>query len=623
MGPSDDGADPQTRSKGRPLDPSLVIDLAALSARKVKPTPFIIWLTGANYDILRLNISEEKKYRVLGSLVLATGLLAFFASFYGLRGDESVLRSLGISLILGLSVMVIDRSLVAFPLNPPRIPEDALASLAEPLSGTGDAARFQRLATSRFGSHPVLAIPMNLFRMLPRMLVAICLSLILAEAVLLLRFEEDIDRRAAAVLDQTSKATIARLTETYIAETAGYDKQIALLLVGPQGQDPEDVRKDIDALTIEINALQSDAVIYRSLQLSQADPNAPALCLPLSDVTIICSTAHTELQNAVSDAALYRTLAQVEADPPSVGVQEYYTFSDGHQEHSSGISGEEKNYSIFLGQAAAKDGEANDLRVANDLAAANLGGQAAAKDTAAGLKFNQIADKTNYLNDLLNVIEQNRASKSDEIAFLEGQKAEAADKYSGRVEKEREQASGEKQPPLLLRILALELLARDPDPSTFDVDSDKPGIQEEAGASCPDNGSFGSRFCQLKHWFVPPTPLGSQVAAWRYFFLLFDMMPLIGKFVLSSRRFRPHDEMEQILAAYTRMRALSALEVEANLIGVGLEGRAAGRRGSRAVAGAGYLSEKRRRERRFWRKKEPKPPKVPENPFSLSDEPAV
>jgi hypothetical protein len=621
----DDGGEtserPETRGTSkrpttRDQDGRLAIDLAWLADRSRRPTPLLIWLTGASYDLLRLNKSEEKKYRVLGSLVLATGLLAFSASFLGLRGDQGNVTALFLGLVLGLAVIVVDRALVSLPLNPPRIPPNAVASLIEPLSGSPANAEQLDLATGRFGPHPLVALPMNILRLLPRAVVAICLSLIIAEAVLLLRFEDDVNARARDLVGLNADVQLARLDASKAAALGFIDEQIEDLTTGTvDGMSLSDIDDDISELKLVREGLLADADQLGVLAAQQLNPPpGPPSCVSLSDGSQLCISDQTELRNALSDEADYLTLAQIEANPPTVAVQECITMSNGQEECTSGQPGEGDNWQTFLEQADNKNQEAERLAGLNVSAATELTADSSSKVRQAELIFDEITGLESSRQALLDEVDQRRAENAEAIDDLRTRRREAETAWNRRIQDHQDRTDPSKTPPLLARINALELLAQDPDPSTFDIDPDEPGVQEEARKSCDGEGTW----CGVRQWFVPPTPLGGQIAAWRYFFLLFDLMPLIAKFVLSSRRIRPYDEMDQIVATYTRLRFLAALDEEANRLGVDFEARALSRRGRRVAAGAEFVDATRQKNQRRWWTRREQPPSD-ENPFEPRD----
>ena len=320
-------ADESTISNSDSRKPEFRIDLAELSTRKRRvPTPLLIWLSGAHYEILRLNRAEEKKYQVLGFLVLSTGTLAFIASWYGLGKGRGFGETLVLSLVLGLAVIVIDRSLIALPLNPPRLPSEVTASLVEPLSGGPRAEMLVRVSGQRWGAPVLLALPANVLRLVPRVLVAVCLSLILAEAVLLLRFEDDVNRRAALIQSDGADVRIDRLKSARDARIDEINDQIAELESGLKGVNIDDLTKQVEDLTLKRDAALSDADLYRSLALQQVNPPpGPAYCETFADSTSECTTDQTALRDALFDESNYRTLAQWESDPPTINQRQCLT----------------------------------------------------------------------------------------------------------------------------------------------------------------------------------------------------------------------------------------------------------------------------------------------------------
>lgn len=478
-----------------------------------------------------------------------------------------------------------------------------------------------RVSGQRWGAPVLLALPANVLRLVPRVLVAVCLSLILAEAVLLLRFEDDVNRRAALIQSDGADVRIDRLKSARDARIDEINDQIAELESGLKGVNIDDLTKQVEDLTLKRDAALSDADLYRSLALQQVNPPpGPAYCETFADSTSECTTDQTALRDALFDESNYRTLAQWESDPPTINQRQCLTMSDGREECSSGQPGQAQNYRTFLDQADAKKRVADDLAANNVSASEGFTKKAEAKDRDSAAIDQQLVAVQATLQEAIAAVDANREKNADDIAKLEEDKTSARAFYNQQITTESELARGGVVPPLLVRIQALERLAQDPDPSTFDVDPTAPGIQEEEAKSC-DGSGLGGFWCEVRHWVVPPTPLGGQIAAWRYFFLLFDLMPLLAKFVLSSRRFRPYDELEQILAVYTRMQGLLALDAAASSAGKEYERRAADRQGSRARSGVSFLKAERERRRLRWRRSRPPQAEPAENPFALRDEP--
>lgn len=94
---------------------------------------------------------------------------------------------------------------------------------------------------------------------------------------------------------------------------------------------------------------------------------------------------------------------------------------------------------------------------------------------------------------------------------------------------------------LLIRQSALRSLETDQRPETARLDSPAP---------------CDSWACELERAFLPPTPLGTWVLAFRVAFLLVDLLPILLKLQFSLRERRPYDAM---LAAHEEIAVARAL----------------------------------------------------------------
>lgn len=521
---------------------------------------FLVKLSGADPRILDGMPTEEKKYQLLGSLVLATGVLAFAATTWALEGTIGASAALGIGLILGLAVLVVDRALVALPLNPVRLPDVIGQSLWDPAAGGGDMAkRFAEIVDQRKRGR-IRTILGVAFRLIPRVAIALCLSFIIAEGVLLVRFKDDIDRRARAILDVTRSSSQTALNAFYKGEIERKQAEIDAL---ESGGSSGGAQKVTDRLAGELKtqaAIQSDINAYE--ELWQAEKNGRQITRELSDGTSFTTSGQNKCLERCRSYKDAQAKLQVQLDAVNARVIDDQNLLKG-----------------FQAQAAAA--------------------QAA----------NQPA-----IDALHKAIESLQASQRDRL----------------------DEIAADVKPSVLLQIQALEELAVDPTPAVREENDVLRGAAAQgsstgelsisSGTVCT-GGWLDTAWCSLRTWLIPSTPLGPQIAAWRYFFLLFDLMPILAKAVLSLRRVRPYDEVEAGLALISRVRMLNSVDWQLNQVGADWEDRAAERRSRRAISSAMVFPGPKRATHRVARvklgdppaRRELAPPPPPPAPASSPD----
>lgn len=507
---------------------------------------FLVKLSGADSRILDGMPTEEKKYQLLGSLVLATGLLAFAATAWALEGTIGMAAALGIGLILGLAVLVVDRALVALPLNPVKLPNVIGQSLWDPAAGGGDMAkRFSEIVDQkrRGRLRTVFGVA---FRLIPRVAIALCLSFIIAEGVLLVRFKDDIDRRARAILDVTRSSSQTAINAFYKDEIERKQTEIETLQSGgPNGES----QKVTDRLAGELKtqtAIQSDINIYE--ELWQAEKNGRLITKELSDGTSFTTSGQAKCLERCRSYKDAQAKLQVQLDAVNARVIDDQKLLKGFQDQAA--------------EAQAANQPAIDA-----------------------------------LHKAIAALQASQRARLDEIA-------------------------ADVKPSVLLQIQALEELAVDPTPAVREENDVLRGTAvvngtaatttgEVAIASGPacTGGWLDTAWCSVRTWLIPNTPLGPQIAAWRYFFLLFDLMPILAKAVLSLRRVRPYDEVEAGLALISRVRMLNSVDWQLNQVGADWEDRAAERRSRRAISSAMVFPGPKRATHRTARVKLGDPPK--------------
>lgn len=532
-GPFDPGFEQEPEDLDELLRERLDVGPLVAERRRSLSDRIMLWLSGADGKILAMMPTEEKKYQLLGMLVAATGVLAFGATTWALNGVIGFGAALGIGLILGLAVLVVDRALVALPLNPVKLPKSVGQSLWDPAAGGGKgttAAVFNEIVDTRQRGRLRTALGVG-FRLIPRVAVALCLSFIIAEAVLLVRFQDDIDRRARAILDVTRSSSQTSINAYYKSEIDRKRAEIADLETGGRAGETTTITDRMAASTATQEQLSSDINVLE--ELWQAEKNGRVVTRALSDGTSFTTSGKSKCL--------------------------------------------ERCQSYKQAQAKLRD----------QLATVN---QAIADDQAL---LKGIADAAAQR------VAENQpaiAAANDAIAALQAAQRARLDEIAADV-----------KPSVLLQIQALEELAQDPTPAVREENDvligaaaageATPGVAAGAEAATCSGGWLSTASCSVRQWLIPSTPLGPQIAAWRYFFLLFDLMPILAKAVLSLRRVRPYDEVEAGLAMIQRLRILNSVDWQLNQVGADWEDRAAERRSRRAISDAMVFEQHRPRRR--------------------------
>ncbi len=554
------------------LDPQADLDGILRDRLNIEPLvaarrrgPFgslLVKLSAADTRILDTMPTEEKKYQLLGSLVLATGVLAFLATTWALAGTIGTSAAVGIGLILGLAVLVVDRALVALPLNPVRLPRVIGQSLWDPQSaGPERAKHYAEIVDARRGGRLRTMLGVAV-RLVPRVAIALCLSFIIAEGVLLVRFRDDIDRRARAILDVTRSSSQTAINAYYKNEIQRKQAEITALETGGTSGEAQQVTDRLAADQQVQATMQTD--INTLEELWQAEMNGRQITRTLSDGTSFTTSG----QRKCAERCRSYKDAQAKLGDQLTAVNQRVT--------------DDQNLLATYQQQAQAAQAANQPAI-------------------------------DALHQAIAQLQKSQQARLDEIA-------------------------ADVKPSVLLQIQALEELAVDPTPAVREENDVLAGNQLVAGqaaATAPGPATAGSTptstptptrasappatsaaaatatvrsptctggwldtaWCSLRTWLVPNTPLGPQIAAWRYFFLLFDLMPILAKAVLSLRRVRPYDEVEAGLAMITRVRMLNSVDWQLNQVGADWEDRAAERRSRRAISDAMVFPGSRRLHR--------------------------
>jgi hypothetical protein len=188
--------------------PLSIMKLGPRLGRRVKAT--LLFCSGAKSDVLKETPStEEGNYVGLGSSVLITASMAVLSMLMAstIALHHSWLTMLPFALGYGCIVFAIDRFLVSLQLNPYRYSANI---------DLGEAPRHA----------PVRAALRTVLTAVPRLLFALIIGFLIAEPVLLVLFEPEINTRVSAIQEDLSKDAAERVERRFEAEIAQLDAPV-------------------------------------------------------------------------------------------------------------------------------------------------------------------------------------------------------------------------------------------------------------------------------------------------------------------------------------------------------------------------------------------------------------
>ena len=166
-----------------------------------RPGDFFILCSGANRDLLEQCPSERSKYSGLGAAVFFTGLFAFLsASFAFYTVFDNYVISIGLGMLWGLMIFNLDRYIISS------------------MRKEGSAGR-------------------EILSALPRVLIAIVISVVIAKPLELRIFQKEIEPELVIMEQQAFARQEEEVRQRYLARETSLREQVAALEVGIQEKD--------------------------------------------------------------------------------------------------------------------------------------------------------------------------------------------------------------------------------------------------------------------------------------------------------------------------------------------------------------------------------------------------
>lgn len=539
---------PSPQFSGDSTFPTIEQALALAGTRHRGPIKRLaLWASGAKPKLLPLFPGEETWFAVIGTFVLLSSLVAGLGAFtlagYYFEGTITMVRTTAIAgIVYCLFILMLERALVRMPLNQVRFSADTLEMLAGPEMD----AVFQEIAAGN-RAQAVKRSPLSVLGVFvaisPRIALAFLSSFLVAEAVLIAVYDDDIQG-------------IVRLRSNGI--------------VTEVMQSDTDLRKQhIDDIDSKI-ADQTAAIA----------PKLPGLRKELRGL-------RGDLKGFQNDVGLIRQVYAAECNGQKVS----YTLSTGFPVRSTGRPG-----CGSKAPGALKALEAEYQGKANSAAAAISDREHAARTLQA------IVDR----DPLILSLRREKSTYTCTPAPVPPDTGTVSNVAAGTKPTPKRQASacattsGVSTIPggdgglirgIGIREAALRDLEQDTDPSTIAI---------EKAAPC------GSTWCSVGRFFVYPSPAGRKVAAIRWILFLIECMAVVAKAAMVLRRRRPYDTFIGALEVVQEGKTVAMAGGTLADVGGTLAQKSFARRSNATAADPGLLSRRIDRQKakpsgwKFW-----------------------
>lgn len=206
----------------------------------------LVFASGADADLLRERApSDQNHYAALGGSVLITACLAAISLTVALTVAFSAsnrwwIAYLPFAVLYGLAIFWLDRQLVMMQLNPYRFVTEPQTITESPSAPVGPRSVLRTVA---------LAIP--------RILLSVVISLIIAEPILLSVFDDEIQVRIEQIHQESARAAEEQVDRSYAAQIA--DLEAAL----PASVELDETEAEIEDLQAEIDEADARAADNR------------------------------------------------------------------------------------------------------------------------------------------------------------------------------------------------------------------------------------------------------------------------------------------------------------------------------------------------------------------------
>ncbi len=287
-----------------------------------------IFASGVDKKLLMQVVAEETSYARLGTFVILTsfmaGLGSFIASGFYLHppvingsGVESIAQAsqplfpvtpLTLSMGVGtaLFIFIFDRALVGAPLNSYQYPPEVLEALWNPAA---DSKWFAAL-NDALTKPSIAARSRQLWSVLLagflRVLVSLCISFLVADAILFVVFKSEIDARVSAIRVQSADSARTQETQIYKRTISNLNAQLAALTVAG---DPTvaSLNTNIGKARTDIANATADVSALKDLEVKEIY-NGSVQCVELSTSQQVCTSG--KVGRGPAAAAIVSALGQ-------------------------------------------------------------------------------------------------------------------------------------------------------------------------------------------------------------------------------------------------------------------------------------------------------------------------
>lgn len=274
-----------------PPDPPDGPDTVREHLRRTKRGPlrrFTLYASGVDTRVLHYAPIEESEYVVQGTMVILTAIVAsvsaLAASSFLIAGHLTLTPlTIAIGLAWGTMIFFFDRALVSGSFNPYHFTEDEVRSLADRRVGTPWAHVATRKQTGGRGKEFLRVLAVGSLRVA----LALATSYIVADMVLFLVFQPEVNARAAFLQQELQAQRIAAIQADFADENAQRAAQRRELT---GASDPEAVRltEQVTTLTAQVDAARKDLGILQAAAAAELDGDK--YTGTLSDGTTVTTT---------------------------------------------------------------------------------------------------------------------------------------------------------------------------------------------------------------------------------------------------------------------------------------------------------------------------------------------
>lgn len=294
------------------------LDVELTGRRRGLLRTLALYASGADRKLLAYVPGEEANFTVLGTFICLTSLMSGFGAFvavgywlYG--GPQPRLASFGAALVAALFIFCFDRAVVRAPLNAYRFPPEVLESLWNPSADTrAFAAVGEAMSRPRpFGRVKDL-LSMSIAAAL-RVIVSICISFLVAEAMLFVIFGTEVNREVTSILQQNAANNRTTAYDAYRTQATQINSQLDQLIAS-RSTTVQGLSGQLSAAKIKYADAEQDVTSLTALAGDEV--YGKYACATLTTSATLCTSGspgrgpeYAQIENALTNAESAKTTA--------------------------------------------------------------------------------------------------------------------------------------------------------------------------------------------------------------------------------------------------------------------------------------------------------------------------